>query len=135
MGHDYLQSVVPTAETVSGIQNHPVQTQYYQANPPWDNSSKSASSNDDDGITTSEGIGNIDDLVKGIETSFNNTPLKHKLKKEFHFHYYENEENDSHADIDVTSPSDDNSSINSNVTNTEMYGPLAQGSHQKYPMA
>eukprot|EP00978_Attheya_sp_CCMP212_P044916 scaffold327102_cov27-Attheya_sp.AAC.1 len=47
----------------------------------WKESSKSVSSNDDDGNTPSEGIGNLDDLVNGIDNDFDDTPLSTTLNE------------------------------------------------------
>eukprot|EP00978_Attheya_sp_CCMP212_P011657 scaffold28904_cov24-Attheya_sp.AAC.1 len=47
----------------------------------WEESSKSVSSNDDDGNTPSEGIGNLDNLVNGIDNDFDDTPLSMTLNE------------------------------------------------------
>jgi hypothetical protein len=72
----------------------------------WEESSQSASANDDDGNTPSEGIGNLDDLVNGIDNEFDDTPLSQTIN-EYNF----NEES-SLNDTD-TAGSDNDSSLDS----------------------
>eukprot|EP00978_Attheya_sp_CCMP212_P014176 scaffold36066_cov52-Attheya_sp.AAC.3 len=72
----------------------------------WEESSKRVSSNNDDGNTPSEGIGNLDDLVNGIDNDFDDTPLSTTLN-EYNF-------NDNNSvNNSGTAKSDDDSSLGS----------------------
>eukprot|EP00978_Attheya_sp_CCMP212_P024611 scaffold77587_cov39-Attheya_sp.AAC.1 len=75
----------------------------------WEESSKSVSSNDDDGNTPSEGIGNLDDLVNGIDNDFDDTPLSTTLN-EYNFN------DDNSVNNSGTAESDDDSSLVSDST-------------------
>eukprot|EP00978_Attheya_sp_CCMP212_P018020 scaffold48838_cov66-Attheya_sp.AAC.2 len=75
----------------------------------WEESSKSVSSNDDDGNTPSEGIGNLDDLVNGIDNDFDDTPLSTTLN-EYNFN------DNSSVNNSGTAKSDDDSSLGSDST-------------------
>eukprot|EP00978_Attheya_sp_CCMP212_P015804 scaffold40890_cov62-Attheya_sp.AAC.6 len=75
----------------------------------WEESSKSVSSNDDDGNTPSEGIGNLDDLVNGIDNDFDDTPLSTTLN-EYNFN------DDNSVNNAGMTKSDDDSSHDSDFT-------------------
>eukprot|EP00978_Attheya_sp_CCMP212_P001616 scaffold3293_cov43-Attheya_sp.AAC.1 len=70
----------------------------------WEESSKSVSSNDDDGNTPSDGIGNLDDLVNGIDNDFDDAPLSTTLN-EYNFN------DDNSVNNSGTAESDDDSSL------------------------
>ncbi len=83
---------------------------------PFSDSSHGGSSTDEERTKNdADGIGDIDDLVKGIETSFDNTTLDEALKG-FNFHY-EKEVNESSEDSDRFS--DDNGSTSHDENNNK----------------
>eukprot|EP00978_Attheya_sp_CCMP212_P036616 scaffold167585_cov58-Attheya_sp.AAC.1 len=83
---------------------------------PFSDSSHGGSSTDEEQITNdADGTGDIDDLVKGIETSFDNTTLDEALKG-FNFHY-EKEVNENSGDSDGYS--DDNTSTRNDENNNK----------------
>eukprot|EP00978_Attheya_sp_CCMP212_P018708 scaffold51711_cov66-Attheya_sp.AAC.4 len=71
-----------------------------------ESSSKSVSSNDDNGNTPSEGIGDLDNLVNGIDNDFDNTPLSTTLN-EYNFN------DDNSVNNTGMTESDDDSSLDS----------------------
>eukprot|EP00978_Attheya_sp_CCMP212_P025894 scaffold84114_cov53-Attheya_sp.AAC.1 len=76
----------------------------------WEESSKSGvSSNDDDGNTPSKGIGNLDNLVNGIDNDLDDTPLSTTLN-EYNFN------DDNSVNNSGTAKSDDDSSLGSDST-------------------
>eukprot|EP00978_Attheya_sp_CCMP212_P039505 scaffold206125_cov66-Attheya_sp.AAC.2 len=75
----------------------------------WEESSKSVSSNNDDGNIPSEGIGNLDNLVNGIDNDFDDTPLS-KTLNEYNFN------DDNSVNNSGMAESDDDSSLGSDST-------------------
>jgi hypothetical protein len=86
-----------------------------QFNPFSDSSHGGSSTDEERSKNDADGIGDIDDLVKGIETSFDNTTLDEALKG-FNFHY-EKEVNESSEDSDRFS--DDNGSTSHDENNNK----------------
>ena len=83
----------------------------------WEDSSVDCSSDEGDQNLMSEGIGTIEDLVKGIETSFDNTPLSQTIG-EYNFDgSCDQIDNDSYT---VEDSIDDDSSLESERNNEDI---------------